>query len=76
MSTYEKISDTEYKEIKPQPPLEEITTLDALIENRKSIIDGLENNKEQVIFLTNALAEIDAKNLTFRALGVKTEDEL
>jgi len=74
--TYEKISDTKYKEIKPQPPIEEVATLDVLIEDRKSIADGLENNKEQVIFLTNALAEIDAKILTIKALGVKTKEEI
>lgn len=74
-TTYEKVSDTEYKEIKPQPPVEEIKSLDQLVAERVSIADGLENNKAQVIFLTSALSDLDSKILAIRALGVKTSDE-
>lgn len=75
-TTYEKVSETEYKEIKPQPPIEEVSTLDALLADEASISAGLENNKAQVIYLTGALAEIRAKIATVRALGVKTQDEI
>lgn len=74
--TYEKISETEYKEIKPQPPIEEVSTLDALLADEASIKAGLVNNQAQVIYLTNALADIRAKIAAIRALGVKTKDEV
>lgn len=75
-STYEKVSDTEYKEIKPQPPIEEVKSLDELIQDRASIAEGLANNQAQVEFLTTALEDIDNKILAIKALGVKTQDEV
>lgn len=75
-TTYEKVSETEYKKIIPQEPIEEVTTLDTLLVDEASIAAGLENNKSQVVYLTNALAEIRVQIATVRALGVKTQDEV
>lgn len=73
---YEKISDTEFKEIIAVAPVENTGTLDDLIANEKDIIDGISNNENQVIFLNQELVKIRAKITKVRALGVKTEQEI
>lgn len=75
-TTYEKVSETEYKEVVPQPPIEKVETLDTLLLDEASLANGLENNKAQVIYLTTALSDIRAKIAAVRALGVKTKDEI
>lgn len=73
---YEKISDTEFKEVTPVAPVENTGTLDDLIANEKDIVEGISNNENQVIFLNQELVKIRAKITAVKALGVKTSKEI
>lgn len=73
---YEKISETEFKEITDQSPVEKVKTLEDLFTEEQSLIDGISNNENQVIFLNQELVKIRAKIVEVKNLGVKTVQEV
>lgn len=73
-NTFEKISDTEFKEIIKQKPIEIVGTLDDLLVQKLNLEDAIKSNQDQIVFLQNELAALNIKILTVKNLGVSSEN--
>lgn len=66
---YIKISETEFKEVVPQAPVENVATLDDLIILRDA-------SERKVAAEQKTLDDLNVKILAVKALGVKTQEEV
>lgn len=70
-NTFEKISETEFKEIIKPEPIEVIQTLDDLIVKKNELESGIKNNEDQIIFMNAELVKTNDKIAKVKLLGVK-----
>ena len=76
METIKKISETEFEKVIPQPDLVVTKTLDELLAEQVSLEQGIQNNKDAIIFQTTKLNEVLKDIETVKGLGIKTQIEV
>lgn len=72
----QKVSDTEYEKVTPQEDKVEKISLDNLLSKKESLLQGIQNNKDAIIFQTAKLEEVDAEIIKVRNLGLKSSVEI
>jgi hypothetical protein len=76
MENIEKIDEVSFKKTIAQPDLVITRTLDDLLAEKESLMQGIQNNKDAITFQLARLDEVNSEIEKVKELGIKTSAEI